>query len=347
MARLLIADDHSNDRYLLRAQLEPLGHSVREAVNGREALALALADPPDLVVSDVLMPELDGFGLCHEWHKHPRLAGIPFVFVSANYVGDGEVELAASAGADAFLQKPTLPGALAAKIDELLRSRPAKHGPGQTEAEFETHHLAAVNQKLLEKIAILRATQRGVIDLVSRLVEARDPYTAGHERRVGALAAAIGKELGLDDGRCEALDYCGQVHDIGKVSLPAEILVKPSRLTKWEFELVKSHTTTGHDLLARLDFPWPLADVVLHHHERLDGSGYPDGLTGEAISLECRIIAVADVVESMASHRPYRPSLGLDAALAEIERGAGRQFDAAAVGACQRLFREQGFALAD
>lgn len=345
MARILIVDDHATDRYLLRTVLEARGHTVTESVNGREALALARADPPDLVVSDVLMPELDGFGLCHEWHKNPLLARIPFAFYSATFVKPDEERFARAAGADLFLQKPLDPAALDRALEAVLSApRPAPGAP-LPEGEFAARHQAAVNEKLLEKIGVLQRTQRGVIDLVSRLVEARDPYTAGHERRVGALAAAIGAELGFDDDRCEGLRFAGQVHDVGKVSLPAEILVKPGRLTNWEFELVKSHTTVGHDLLAHLDFPWPLADVVRHHHERLDGSGYPDGLSGDAIGLEARIVAVADVVESMVSHRPYRPALSVDVAIAELDRGAGTHYDGLAVAACRRLFRERGFTL--
>lgn len=346
MARILIVDDHANDRYLLRTVLEAAGHSVTESVNGREALALARADPPDLVVSDVLMPELDGFGLCHEWHKNPLLAKIPFVFYSANYVKPDEERFARAAGADLFLQKPLAPEALEGAFAKLVGAE--RTAPRTLpEGEFAARHQDAVNRKLLEQIETLKTTQRGVIDLVSRLVEARDPYTAGHERRVGALAAAIGAELGFDENRCEGLRFAGQVHDVGKVSLPAEILVKPGRLTNWEYELVKSHTTVGHDLLAHLDFPWPLADVVRHHHERIDGSGYPDGLAGDAIGIEARIVGVADVVESMVSHRPYRPALGIEAALAELERGAGTHYDALAVAACRRLFRERDFRLPD
>ena len=191
----------------------------------------------------------------------------------------------------------------------------------------------------------LEETMMGTVRAVSTMVEIRDPYTAGHELRVGKLSAAIADEMGLDADRCRGLDIAGSLHDIGKISVPAEILSKPTRLQPAEFEIVKTHAQSGHDILKDIHFPWPIAEVALQHHERLDGSGYPQGLKGEQIILEARILAVADVVESMGSHRPYRPARGLDAALEEIANGRGRLFDADAVDACLRLFRDKGYQL--
>lgn len=191
----------------------------------------------------------------------------------------------------------------------------------------------------------LERAMQSTLTAVSLMVELRDPYTAGHERRVGELAAAIGAEMGLPGDTVKGLRLAGYVHDIGKVSVPAEILSKPSRLTPTEFELIKGHPQSGYDVLKDVDFPWPLAEVILQHHERLDGSGYPRQLKDGEILLEARIMAVADVVEAMSSHRPYRPGLGLDAALEEIARNSGKLYDEQAVAACLRLFREQGYAL--
>ena len=167
----------------------------------------------------------------------------------------------------------------------------------------------------------------------------------GHASRVGMIAAAIGTELGLDEEMIEGLQVAGQLHDIGKIQTPAELLSSPRKLLPFELELIKFHAQAGHDVLEKVDFPWPLADVAHQHHERMDGSGYPQGLKGDAICLEARIIAVADVVEAMASHRPYRPGLGIDKALDEIERGRDRFYDADVCDACLRLFREKGFVL--
>jgi len=185
----------------------------------------------------------------------------------------------------------------------------------------------------------------GTVDAVSQMVELRDPYTAGHERRVGELSAAIAAEMGLDDNMQRGLRIAGAVHDIGKIGIPAEILSKPSRISPTEFELVKSHAQQGYEVLKGIDFPWPVAEVARQHHERLDGSGYPRGLKGDDILLEARIMAVSDVVESMASHRPYRPGRGIQEALDEIERGAGKIYDANVVAACLRLFRERKYEL--
>jgi PAS domain S-box-containing protein len=194
-------------------------------------------------------------------------------------------------------------------------------------------------------IARLERTVLGTLEAVSLMVELRDPYTSGHEKRVGDLAAAIGREMGLGEDVVKGLRLTGYVHDIGKISAPAEILSKPGVLTRMELELIKGHAQSGYDVLKRVDFPWPVAEVILQHHERLDGSGYPRGLRGEAILLEARIISVADVVEAMANHRPYRAGLGLEAALAEISSGSGRLYDPRVCAACLALFRDRGFEL--
>jgi len=183
------------------------------------------------------------------------------------------------------------------------------------------------------------------VALVTNLVEMRDPYTAGHEKRVAEIAVAIGSEMGLDKHTLEGLRVGGYLHDVGKIVVPAEILTKPGRLNALEYAIVQNHVSAGFDILKNVDFPWPVAQISYQHHERIDGTGYPLGLKGDEIQLEARIVAVADVVESMATDRPYRPALGVDSALAEIERGAGTAYDPAVVAACLRLFREQRFAI--
>ena len=180
---------------------------------------------------------------------------------------------------------------------------------------------------------------------VGHMVELRDPYTAGHEGRVADLAVAIAVEMGLSRDVQTGLRVMGELHDVGKIAVPAEILSKPGRLTPVEFEIVKNHAQQGYDILKLVDFPWPVAEGVYQHHERLDGSGYPLGLKGDQIGMEGRILSVADTVEAMASHRPYRAGLGLDVALQEIEKGAGAAFDPAVVKACVRVFREKGYQL--
>jgi len=193
--------------------------------------------------------------------------------------------------------------------------------------------------------AKLERSMLGTAEAVARMVELRDPYTAGHERRVGEIAAAIAKKLGWDTDRQEGLRIAGSVHDVGKISVPSGILTKPGRLSSVEFELVKTHAQQGYEILRDIDFPWPVAEVARQHHERMNGSGYPRGLKGAEILPEARVLAVADVVESMASHRPYRPALGLDEALEEIERNSSKLYDPDAADACIEMFREDGLGL--
>ena len=183
------------------------------------------------------------------------------------------------------------------------------------------------------------------IRAMSDTVEARDPYTAGHQRRVADLAAAIAHEMGMTEERIHGIRLAGSIHDLGKIQIPAEILAKPRKLTAVEYSLIKEHPEAGYNILKDIQYPWPIAEMVRQHHEKLDGSGYPHGLKNDQILLDARILTVADVVEAMASHRPYRPALGIDSALGEIEQGRGNAYDPSVVDACLRIFREGRFSL--
>ena len=202
-----------------------------------------------------------------------------------------------------------------------------------------------VQEKLEQSNEKLRRALEGTIQAMALAVETRDPYTAGHQRRVAELAVAIATELGLSGDQIEGVRMAGLIHDIGKLSLPTDILSKPGRLTDTEFSLIQDHCQAGFDILKGIEFPWPLAQIVLQHHERFNGSGYPLGLVGGDISLEARILGVADVVEAMASHRPYRPALGIGAALEEILEKGGSLYDPEVTRACLRLFTEKGYRL--
>jgi len=199
--------------------------------------------------------------------------------------------------------------------------------------------------ELQQTVESLRKAVNTTIQVLVSALEARDPYTAGHQRRVADLARAIAVEMGLPQNEIDGISMAGSIHDIGKLSIPAEILVKPTKLTNLEFLLIKEHSRSGYEMLKNVESPWPLAQIIYQHHERMDGSGYPGNLKGDEILMEARIMAVADVVEAMASHRPYRAALGIDAALKEIEKNKGIQYDETVADACLRLFREKGFQL--
>lgn len=198
-------------------------------------------------------------------------------------------------------------------------------------------------EELKESLEKLHKAMGGIIKAMNRTVESKDPYTAGHQQRVSNLARAIAQEMGLSKDQTEAIRMAGAVHDLGKISVPAAILSKPTKLSDIEFSLIKVHSQTSYDILKDIDFPWPIARIVLQHHERINGSGYPFGLKDEGILLEAKILMVADVVEAIASHRPYRPAKGIDVALEEISQNRGILYDPTVVDACLHRFKEKGY----
>ncbi len=333
--RILAVDDTPASLRLLTDLLSAEGYAVRSAINGELALRAAVAQPPDLVLLDVNMPGTDGFEVCRRMKANARLKDVPVIFVSA--VAEMPEKLKGfELGAVDYITKPFQREELLARVHthlELNRLR---------------HHLEAMVE---ERTQSLRASERrlrsNLFDTVSALaaiVEIRDPYTAGHQRRVAQLATAIARDIGLPESQVEGLNLAAVVHDVGKINIPAEILSRPGRLAEAEFALIKQHSQSGYEVLKGIDFPWPIAQAVLQHHERLDGSGYPLGLRGAEILPEARILAVADVIEAMASHRPYRPGLGIAVALAEVKSHRGTRFDADVVDAALRLFGEKGYA---
>ena len=234
------------------------------------------------------------------------------------------------------------------EIRRLLRNRGKVRWNGRI--EFQT-----LVQDITERVRAEKALRESynkldkmldaVIRTIASTVEMRDPYTSGHQNRVASLAGAIAGEMGLPPETVKGILVVAAIHDIGKICVPAEILCKPGRITEAEYSIIKEHARTGYNILKGIDFPWPVAQAVLQHHERMDGSGYPGQLSGEDIILEAKVIAVADVVESMASNRPYRTSLGLDKALAEISQQRGILYNPVVVDACLKLFNEKGFKL--
>lgn len=488
--KVLLLDDNEDARVLQTTILESSGYDVTTAANGLEGLEALERECPDIIISDILMPEMDGFEFGMAVKQDARFQEIPFVFYSAQYTDPSDKKLVEKVGADRFIIKPveietfletieevlsayqvangtdlpeeTLDGdvfdrehyrAQAKMLDRKLHELEEEHGRvrereeeyrrlveelsrdyfiyrhdregtftylspavidilGYTAEEFMAHHdsyltdatsnrmvseytkrglkgekTSAYEVELYDKNGSVRTlqisevplfdTQQNVIGIegiarditaekearrlqeqsarklhsalidtirvISLTVEKRDPYTAGHQQRVATLAVAIGEAMQLDAMQLEGLRLGALVHDIGKISIPAEILTKPGQLSEIEYLLIQNHAVAGYEILEHIDFPWPLAAMVLQHHERLDGSGYPKGLKGDEIMLEAKILCVADVVEAMTSDRPYRAGLGFDAAVEEITRNRGTLYDSAVVDTCIDILDSGGF----
>jgi putative two-component system response regulator len=326
---ILVVDDEEEYRRIIEQILLGLSYSCDSAGDASEALEKLGRKCFDLVVSDIMMTEKDGLELMREARENwPHL---DFIIITghAEYSYSKVIE----AGAADFISKPIEAGELKAKIERIAREKRIYQ------------QLQERNEELSKAHDRLQCTLKQAVGALASTVEIRDPYTAGHQRRVAHLACAMAHELGLSVEMISAIRMAGLVHDIGKISVPSEILSRPSLLPELEMSLTRNHVHFGYEILRRIDFQWPVAEIALQHHERMDGSGYPLGLSGDGILLEARILAVADVVEAMSSHRPYRAALGVEEALEELARNRGKLYDPEAVDACLRLFTEKGYEL--
>jgi PAS domain S-box-containing protein/putative nucleotidyltransferase with HDIG domain len=207
----------------------------------------------------------------------------------------------------------------------------------------DTTRQKKTEEELIQSYKRLKQAMEGTVQAMAFTIETRDPYTAGHQRRVTQLACALAEKMGLPSEVIEGVRMAGDLHDIGKIYVPAEILSKPGKLSEAEYNIIKTHPQVGYDILKTIEFPWPIADVVLQHHERMNGSGYPAGLHDKDILMEAKILAVADVIEAMSTHRPYRPALSIEEALEEISENKGKLYDQKVVKTCLKIF-EEGFA---
>ncbi len=489
MKTILVVDDEEPNRLYLETLFKSQGFRVITAANGVNALEEARNHHPDVIISDILMPVMDGFMLCKKCKNDVTLKNIPFIFYTATYTDSKDEKLAMELGADLFLVKPLEPDVLLDAInkfssdtkpeagnklkanvpeekilkeyneslfrkleDKIKQLEEANHIIQKSESKYRSifqkslsgifqisakgkllisnpalHHMLGydsvddlshtvkdigtqiyvkqddqvrlikllqqndhvdgyearlwkkdgsilwikaniwtvrdennhilflegivedISDRILREEALVNSAEKlktvmmETINIVSTIVEQRDPSTAGHQQRVAELAAAIAKELNFPPQKIEGIRVAGLMHDVGKVSIPSEILTKPCKLSPIEMGLVKVHASAGFDILKNIEFPWPISKAVQQHHERMNGSGYPSGLSKEAIIPEARILAVADVVEAMLSHRPYRPGLGIDKTMNEIETNKGILYDERAVDACITLFRNKNF----
>lgn len=341
---IVIVDDNPNNLQVLGAMLQLEGYKVRPALSGELALRAIAVSPPDLVLLDVRMPGMDGYETCRRLKEQPESADIPVIFISALNENEDKL-LAFDAGAVDYVSKPFQAAEVLARVRVQLQLHQMQQRL-ENQVMERTAELRITCESLESSRAQYRRMLEQTIQAIALTIEKRDPYTAGHQVRVSALATAIAQKMGFDTDRLDGLRLGGMIHDIGKIYLPAEILSRPGRLTDAEFTLVKTHSEVGSDIIAKVDFPWPVAQMILQHHERINGSGYPKGERGNAILLEARILAVADVVEAMATHRPYRPALGIVVALDEIRQGRGHLYDPDVVDVCLCLFNDQGYQFA-
>lgn len=329
MANILVVDDEENIRRMLNRMLSGT-YTCALAANGAMARKFLDAQSFDLVLCDVNMPGESGVDLArHIVSAHKDTAVIILTGVDDPEISNAAIE----AGAYGYVMKPFNPNELTINILNALHRRKLEIANRIYRQDLE--HLVK------KRTARLQRTLEGIIQAMARTVESRDPYTAGHQRRVADLAVAIAIEMNIPKNQITGLRMGGMIHDLGKISVPAEILSKPGRLTEIEFALVKTHPRIGYDIIADIEFPWPVAQMVLQHHEKMNGSGYPQGLSGKDILLEARILCVADVTEAMASHRPYRPALGIDKALDEISKNKGIFYDPEVVDALLRLKKSE------
>jgi putative nucleotidyltransferase with HDIG domain len=334
MAHVLVVDDDNLTRKLLDQMLEVDGHTCQLAADCATARDRLKTNNYELILCDINLP---------------GESGLDFVkSVSAEYkdtatiivTGIDDPHVAKSAlrrGIYDYITKPVRLNRLSISVANALRRRQLEIANRAYKEDLE--------RMIVERTSKLQKALDGIVRATALTVEMRDPYTAGHQKRVADLACAIADECDLSEDQIEGIRMAGIIHDLGKISVPAEILSKPSRLTPNEFNLIKEHPEVGYDILKGLDFPWPIAKMVLQHHEKFDGSGYPQGLSGDEILIEARIITVADVVEAMASHRPYRPGKGIKKALAEIAKNKGIYYDPDIVDACIKIFKQKKFTM--
>jgi putative two-component system response regulator len=331
--KILMVEDSAADAELIEHELRN-GGLVFEArrVDTEEAFTTALKDfKPGLILCDYHMPDFSGASaLGIAIVQYPD---VPFIFVSGMMGEEYAVDMM-KAGATDYVLK-----------DKLFRLVPAVKRALDENSEYQARR--AAEEDLAESLTRTEKILDQTVDALASVTEIKDPYTAGHQLGVARLARAIALEIGLSIDLVDGLQVAGILHDIGKIAVPSEILAKPAKLDEIEFGLIKKHSMAGFQILRGIDFQWPIAQAVLQHHERIDGSGYPGGFSGNQIIPEARILAVADVIEAMSSHRPYRPARGIELALEEIEDGTGRRYDPEVAEATLRLFREKGYSLSE
>ncbi|MBW2366867.1 MAG: response regulator [Deltaproteobacteria bacterium] len=336
-AHILVVDDNPTNIDLLVDALRD-EYRLGIAKNGIKALAYAQQYLPDLILLDIMMPELDGYDVCIRLKKDRRTREIPVIFITALTSPDQKIRAFEVGGVD-YITKPFHASEVLARVRIQLSLKKM--------TESLNNQNILLEQKVQEKTTALQEMLNATIKTMALAVEIRDPYTAGHQAKVAQLASAIGKKMDVSVMQLNSIRFAGELHDIGKIRIPEAIINRPGKLLDLEREMIKIHPQIGYDLLKNIPFPWPIADIVLQHHEKLDGSGYPNALKGDQILFEAKILTVADITEAESSHRPYRPTRGLENTLSEIVAHRGRLYDADVVDACWTLFKKDGFTFSE
>jgi putative two-component system response regulator len=330
---VLIVDDNPTNIDLLVATLTN-DYRLGVSINGPRTLEYVSKQKPDIILLDIMMPGMNGFEVCSRLKADPETVDIPIIFITA--VDDVSRKIKGfELGAVDYITKPFL----AEEVRERVRTHLALKSMHEQLTDRNVNLELMVREKTIELEKMLEAT----ISTITLMAEIRDPYTSGHQQRVADLACAIAKHMGFSKDNLRAVELAGILHDIGKIRVPTSVMNRPGRLLEIERELLKIHPEVGYNLLKRIPFKLPVAEIVYQHHERMDGSGYPRGLKDDQILLEARILAVADVTEAQSSYRPYRPALGIDVALAEISKNSGMLYDTKVVEVCLSLFKENLF----
>ncbi len=358
---ILVIDDEEAILDIMTMMLADEGYDLHTASSAEQGLKI-LQDNPNfsLIISDQLMPGMTGVQF---FTRAKEICPNALRVLLTGYTDtDAIIEAINSGGIHLYLTKPWRKDDLLysinqmlskaeliienRRLDELVKKQNTelielnKHL--EEKVRLKTLHLDQRAEELRKSYEKIRVILEGTVLAMSKIVESRDPYTAGHEQQVARIAALIAGKMPIPDDQIEAIRVAGSLHDIGKIAVPSEILTKPGRLSRLEMEMVKTHCQNAYDILKTIEFPYPIAQIILQHHERMDGSGYPQGLHGKDILLEARIIGVADVLEAMSSHRPYRPALGIETAIDEITRHRGKLYDPDVVDACLAIYNQEG-----
>jgi putative nucleotidyltransferase with HDIG domain len=326
---IMVVEDDELARDMIKQNVESAGYECTIAESGVDALKIIDAGKKnvDVIITDIRMPGLNGIELTMKVKDRYDTD----VIVMTGFVEDFTYDKVIESGASDFFQKPINPRELMLRLKRVLKERILFAERNQADLELK------------QSFDKLRRAQDQTVVALASASEIRDPYTSGHQQRVTKLACAIAENMDLSENQIEGLRIAGLLHDIGKISVPAEILSKPGKITRDEYNIIKQHCQIGYEILKGIEFPWPVAQIVLQHHEKMNGSGYPQGLIGEEILLEARILTVADVMEAMSSHRPYRAGLGIDKALDEVMSNKSTFFDPAVVDICWDLFSKGKF----